>query len=391
MGQRMNYARKLIPIAVLLALAAFPLSGNDYYIGLAIKIMIYAIFALSLQLLVGGAGLISLGHAAFFGIGAYAAALLSPESEAGGLLWLLAAALGSAAIYALITGALALRTRGIYFIMVTLAFSQMAYYVFHDTDIGGGSDGIYLYFRPQMSLAGWMPFDLENPGVYYLFVLVCLALTWGFLAMLGRSPFGAALTGIRLNEQRMRAAGYSTFPYKLTAYVIGATLAGLAGFLYALKDGFVTPELLTWEQSGLVLLMVILGGMHRLGGAVLGTVTLILLQELFQSQALFGDYAKHWHLPLGLTIIALVALLPNGLAGLPAQWRERRETRPGTSAAPHSSASTVPSSVSAGTGPRADASRSRTASSSFAIASPTGTSNNAAAAQSLSIPGGPHA
>ncbi|WP_415808537.1 branched-chain amino acid ABC transporter permease [Bordetella muralis] len=388
----MNTARKLIPVAVLLVLAVFPLSGNEYYIGLAIKIMIYAIFALSLQVLVGGAGLISLGHAAFFGIGAYAAALLSPESEAGGLLWLLAAALGSAAIYALITGTLALRTRGVYFIMVTLAFSQMAYYVFHDTDIGGGSDGIYLYFRPQMSWADWMPFDLENPGVYYLFVLICLALTWGFLAMLGRSPFGAALTGIRLNEQRMRAAGYSTFPYKLTAYVIGATLAGLAGFLYALKDGFVTPELLTWEQSGLVLLMVILGGMHRLGGAVLGTVTLILLQELFQSQALFGDYAKHWHLPLGLAIIALVALLPNGLAGLPAQWREHRAARlAGASGGPHSIGSTGPSLANTNAGSRAEASTSRSANSSFAAGSPTSTSNNAAAAQSLSISGGPHA
>ena len=323
----MNHLSKLLPIVVLIALAAFPLVGDAYYIGLAIKVMIYAMFALSLQLLVGGAGLISLGHAAFFGIGAYAAALLSPESEAGGLIWLLAAALAFAGLYALITGALALRTRGVYFIMVTLAFSQMAYYVFHDTDIGGGSDGIYLYFRPQVSLAGWMPFDLDEPGTYYMFVVICLALTWGFLALLARSPFGAALTGIRLNEQRMRAAGYSTFPYKLTAYVIGATLAGLAGFLYALKDGFVTPELLTWEQSGLVLLMVILGGMHSLGGAVLGTVTLILLQELFQSQALFGDYAKHWHLPLGLTIIALVALLPNGLAGIPAQWRARRAAR----------------------------------------------------------------
>ncbi|HYG43079.1 MAG TPA: branched-chain amino acid ABC transporter permease [Bordetella sp.] len=329
----MGYASKLIPIAVLLALAAFPWLGADYYTGLVVKVMIYAIFALSLQLLVGGAGLISLGHAAFFGIGAYAAALLSPESEAAGLGWLLAAAVAGAAVYALLTGALALRTRGVYFIMVTLAFSQMAYYVFHDTDVGGGSDGIYLYFRPQLSLAGWVPFDLDAPGTYYLFVLACLALTWGFLALLRRSPFGAALAGICINEQRMRAAGYSTFPYKLTAYVVGAALAGLAGFLYALKDGFVTPELLAWEQSGLVLLMVILGGMGRLGGAVLGAAALILLQELFQSQALFGDYAKHWHLPLGLAIIALVALLPDGLAGLPAQWQASRAARR-TAAAP---------------------------------------------------------
>jgi len=318
---------RILPFAALLALAAFSFSGSDYYTGLAVKVMIYAIFALSLQLLVGGAGLVSLGHAAFFGIGAYVAALLSPESEAAGLWWLLPAALLAAAAYALVTGALALRTRGVYFIMVTLAFSQMAYYVFHDTKIGGGSDGIYLYFRPELSLGGWMPFDLSNGTTFYFFVLACLALAWGFLALLRRSPFGAALAGIRINEQRMRAAGYSTYPYKLAAYVVGATLAGLAGFLFALKDGFVTPELLAWEQSGLVLLMVILGGMGSLGGAVLGTVTMVLMQELFQSQDLFGDYARHWHLPLGIAIIALVALLPNGLAGLPAQWRERRQAR----------------------------------------------------------------
>ncbi|WP_088159467.1 branched-chain amino acid ABC transporter permease [Achromobacter xylosoxidans] len=318
---------RLLPIAALLALAAFSWSGSDYYTGLAIKIMIYGIFALSLQLLVGGAGLVSLGHAAFFGIGAYVAALLSPESEAAGLWWLLPAALLAAAAYALATGALALRTRGVYFIMVTLAFSQMAYYVFHDTKIGGGSDGIYLYFRPELSLGGWLPFDLGEARTFYFFVLACLALTWGFLALLRRSPYGAALAGIRINEQRMRAAGYSTYPYKLAAYVVGATLASLAGFLFALKDGFVTPELLAWEQSGLVLLMVILGGMGSLGGAVLGTVTLVLLQELFQSQEIFGEYARHWHLPLGLAIIALVALLPNGLAGLPAQLRQRHAAR----------------------------------------------------------------
>ncbi len=318
---------RFLPALTLLALAAFAWSGSDYYTGLAVKLMIYAIFALSLQLLVGGAGLVSLGHAAFFGIGAYTAALLSPESEAANLWWLLPAAVLAAASYAAVTGALALRTRGVYFIMVTLAFSQMAYYVFHDTDVGGGSDGIYLYFRPELSVAGWMPFDLGEDRTFYFFVLACLALVWGFLALLRRSAFGAALAGIRINEQRMRAAGYSTYPYKLTAYVVGAALASLAGFLFALKDGFVTPELLAWEQSGLVLLMVILGGMASLGGAVLGTVALVLLQELFQSQAIFGDYASHWHLPLGLAIIALVALLPDGLAGLPAQLRRRRQAR----------------------------------------------------------------
>lgn len=316
-------------VATLLALALLPWVTNDYYVGLGARIMIYALFALSLQLLVGEAGLVSLGHAAPFGIGAYAAALLSPASSAGPLLPLLAAAMGGAALYALATGVLALRTRGVYFIMVTLAFAQMAYYVFHDTKLGGGSDGAYLYFRPEPTLdgllsfragaaggPGWMPFDLADATTFHLFVLACLGLAWAFLARLRRSPFGAALAGIRINEQRMRAAGYSTFPYKLAAYTLGGALAGLAGFLFALKDGFVTPELFAWEQSGLVLLMVILGGMARPGGAVAGAAALVLMQELFQSEAVFGDYARHWQLPMGVAVILLVALLPRGLAGL---------------------------------------------------------------------------
>ena len=309
-------SRHLLPLAAVLALAAFAFTGSDYYTGLAMKIMIYGLFALSLQLLVGGVGLVSLGHAAFFGLGAYAAALLAPSSEAGSLWLLLPAALLATGLYTLVTGALVLRTRGIYFIMVTLAFAQMAYYVMHDTKLGGGSDGIYLYFRPELWLGGWLPFDLADGTTFYFFVLACLCITWVMLALIRRSPFGAALAGIRTNEQRMRAAGYSTYPYKLAAYVLAGTLAGLAGFLYALKDGFVTPELLAWEQSGLVLLMVILGGLSRQGGAVLGAAALVLLQELFQSQEIFGDYARHWHLSLGLAIIALVAWLPDGLIGL---------------------------------------------------------------------------
>ncbi|AKQ57372.1 branched-chain amino acid transport system, permease [Bordetella hinzii] len=318
-----RFARQGLPLLCLLALAAFAFVGGDYYTGLALKIMIYGIFALGLQLLVGSAGLVSLGQAAFFGLGAYAAALLSPAGSAASLWWLLPAALAAAGLYALATGALALRTKGVYFIMVTLAFSQMAYYVMHDTKLGGGSDGIYLYFRPEPAIGGWLPFDLGEARSFYFFVLGCLAAAWIFLALLRRSPFGAALTGIGINEQRMRAAGYASYPYKLAAYVIAAVLAGLAGFLYALKDGFVTPELLAWEQSALVLLMVILGGQSRQGGAVLGAAALLLLQEVFQSREIFGGFADHWHLPLGLAIIALVAWLPQGLIGLAGQFRRK--------------------------------------------------------------------
>ena len=155
-------------------------------------------------------------------------------------------------------------------------------------------------------------------------MLACLVLTYAFLAMLLRSPFGHALAGIRVNEQRMRAVGFGTYPYKLTAFVLAGVLAGLAGSLFALKDGYVNPEMLSWHQSGAVLIMIILGGLGSLRGAVLGAFAFVLLQELFQSEAVFGGYAKHWHLPLGLTIIACVALMPDGLVGLPRQLARRK-------------------------------------------------------------------
>ena len=316
---------RVLPLLVALALlAAFPLFGGKFYVDLAATIMILAIFALSLELLVGHAGLVSFGHAAFFGIAAYAVVLLSPKSAAASLLWLLPAAMLAAALAALVVGALSLRTRGIYFIMVTLAFAQMAYHVFHDTKVGGGSDGIYLYVKPALGIGSVTLLDLDGVRPFYWFTLACLAATFGFLVLVERSRFGHALAGIRANEPRMRAAGFSTYPYKLAAFTLGGALAGLAGFLYAVKDGFVNPEILAWHQSGAVLLMVILGGVGSWRGAVLGAFAFVLLKELFQSEALFGPFARHWQLALGLTIIAAVALMPRGLVGLAAQLRERR-------------------------------------------------------------------
>lgn len=306
----------LPPLLLTLVLACAPWLLNDYYLALANKILIYAIFALSLQLLVGGAGLVSLGQAAFFGIAAYATVLFSPEYEAANLFFVLPAALVCAGLYAALTGALVLRTTGIYFIMVTLAFCQMVYYVFHDTSLGGGSDGIYLYIRPEFRLGDLYTLSLDSATHFYLYSLALLALSWLFLSFLMRSTFGAALTGIRLNEQRMRAHGFHTFQYKWVAYIVAGIIAALAGNLYAMRDGYVNPELLAWEQSGLVLLMVILGGKGRLWGAIAGAVALTLLQELFQSNAIMGSWANHWHLSFGLSIIVLVALLPNGLVGL---------------------------------------------------------------------------
>jgi branched-chain amino acid transport system permease protein len=278
--------------------------------------MVLAIFALSLELLVGQTGLVCFGHAAFLGIAAYTAALLSPKDAAVSMWWLLPVSLATTALYALAVGALSLRTKGIYFIMVTLAFAQMAYYVFHDTPFGGGTDGIYLYFKPELKVLGATLVDLEQRKSFYYLVLGALAFSFGALAMLLKSRFGRVLAGIKANEQRLRAAGFATYPYKLAAFVIAAVFAGLAGFLFALKDGYVNPEMMSWHQSGAVLLMIILGGLGHLRGAVIGAIAFTLLQELFQSQAVFGSFAKHWQLMLGLTIIGFVAALPTGLMGL---------------------------------------------------------------------------
>jgi branched-chain amino acid transport system permease protein len=302
------------------ALAAWPLTAGSYGLDLVSKTMVYAILALSLELTVGTTGLVCFGQAAFFGIGAYATVLLS-KGGAPSLALLLPASIAAAGAYALAVGALSLRTGGVYFIMVTLAFAQMAYYVAHDTPLGGGSDGIYLDAKPALGKL----IDLERPLTLYYFMLAWLAAVFAFLAVLLRSPFGRALAGIRANEQRMRAAGFSTYPYKLAAFTLSGAIAGLAGFLFAAKDGFVNPEMLSWHLSGAVLIMIILGGLGHLRGALIGAFAFVLLQELFKSEAIFGAFAKHWLLGLGFTIIACVALLPHGLVGLPRQWRERLE------------------------------------------------------------------
>nr|WP_233575790.1 branched-chain amino acid ABC transporter permease [Noviherbaspirillum saxi] len=289
---------------------------SSYSQDLAVKIIIYAVFALSLELLVGTTGLVSLGHAAFFGIAAYVTGLASPEAEAGSILVLLPLAILIAGAYALVVGALSLRTKGVYFIMVTLAFAQMAYYVFHDTPIGGGSDGMYLTLRPALALGTTTLIDLDNARHLYFMALGALVFTFGLLALVQRSRFGHALAGIRVNEQRMRAAGFQTYWYKLAAFVLAGMLAALAGFLMAAKNGVVNPEMLSWHESGAVLLMIILGGLGSLRGAVIGAMAFVLLKEFYSSEAIFGDFAARWQLTLGLTMIFFVALLPKGLIGL---------------------------------------------------------------------------
>ena len=311
-----------VPAAAFLLVGLLPMVVSPYERDLVIGIAIFAIFALSLELLVGGVGLVSLGHAAFFGIGAYVTVLASGDSGAP-LPLLLALSIGIAAAYALFVGALSLRTRGVYFIMVTLAFAQMAYFVLHDTKVGGGSDGIFLYVAPVWQIAGTTIVDLGDRMQLYYAVLAALVLVYALLALLLRSRFGHALAGIRVNEQRMRAAGFSTYFYKLAAFVIAGGIAGLAGALLAAKDGAVNPELLSWHESGAVLIMLILGGIGSLRGAVLGAIAFTLLKELYRSQGLVGGLADHWQMTLGLTIIACVALMPKGLIGLGTGWRRQ--------------------------------------------------------------------
>ena len=225
----------IVPIVASIVLLALPPFLSPYLQDLVVKIAIYAVFALSLELLVGVTGLVSLGHAAFLGIGAYVTVLASGDAG-GSIADTLPLAILAAAAYALFVGALSLRTKGVYFIMVTLAFAQMAYFVFHDTKLAGGSDGLFLYVKPVLG-----GLSLDDRRTLYYTVMLALIGTYALLALLMRSRFGHALSGIRVNEQRMRAAGYPTYWYKLAAFVIAGALAGLAGFLLAVKDGTVNP------------------------------------------------------------------------------------------------------------------------------------------------------
>ncbi len=302
--------KKVALIAALALLALFPFAGATFYTELVTKVMILAIFALSLDLLVGYTGLVSFGHAAYFGVGAYALGLMAPKYEAANLWLTLPVAIIVAGFSALAVGAFVVRVKGIYFIMVTLAFAQMFYFVFHDTKFGRGSDGISMNFKPVATIGGFTPFDLSDSKHVYYFVLVAMVVVFAFLRLLLRSAFGRALQGIRTNEHRMRSLGFPVYRYKLASFTIAGALAGLAGYLSALQFGFVNPELLSWHQSGNVLLMLILGGLGSLYGAVVGAFAFVALQELFSS------VTTHWQLLLGATIVLLVIFLPGGLASV---------------------------------------------------------------------------
>jgi branched-chain amino acid transport system permease protein len=308
-------AQRLTALAILAALAIFPAFAETFYLQQFSRIMLMAIFAMSLDLLVGYAGLVSFGHAAFFGLGAYALWFLSPQYQAAGLWTSLPIAIGTAALAALAIGLLVLRAGGVYFIMATLAFAQMFYYYVTGSKWLGGSDGVYIYVKPDATLFGAKPFDLGSNLHFYYVVLALLAGTYLLLAVVLESPFGRVVRGIMSNEGRMRALGFATFRYKLATFALAGALAGMAGYFDAAQFGFVNPELFGWRMSGIVLMMVILGGMGTLYGAVLGAFALTLLEDLLSGAT------HHWLLPMGIVIILAVLLLPRGFAGLAERWR----------------------------------------------------------------------
>jgi branched-chain amino acid transport system permease protein len=289
----------------LIALVLFPLLGAKFYLQLFAKIMIMAVFAMSLDLLVGYAGLVSFGHAAFYGIGAYMLWWLSPQYAAANFWLTVPAAMAAAALAATAIGLLVLRCSGVYFIMATLAFAQMFFYFAAGSKFFGGSDGVYVYVKPATGF-----FDLGNTTQFYYLTLAALAATYLLLRGLIFTLFGRALLGIKSNEQRMRSLGFSTFGYKLAAFALAGALAGLAGYLDAAQFGFVNPDLFDWRLSGLALMMVILGGMGTLYGPIIGAFALVLLQDTL------SDATRHWLLPMGVFIILAVLFLPRGVSGL---------------------------------------------------------------------------
>ena len=310
----------------LVALAAFPFIGSDFYAQMVARMMILAIFAMSLDLLQGVTGLVSLGHAAYFGLAGYALAFLTPETEAASLWWTLPVAVAAAALAALVIGFFVVRTHGIYFIMVTMAFAQMVFYLFFDNRVLGGSDGIYVNFRPDAGL-----FDLEDKRVFYYFTLIVMVLVYAFLRRLLFSPFGRALAGIRVNEHRMRAMGFGTFRYKLAAFTLAGALAGLAGYLWGAQTGFVNPELMGFHMSAHAIMMVIVGGMGNFAGAIVGAFAFEYLLHRFKDLPAIGafDTGKHWQLWIGLFIVLVVSFAPRGLLGLLERVLRRKEARRG--------------------------------------------------------------
>ena len=319
---------KLVLGMGLVALLAFPFVGTPFYTEMVTRMMIMAIFAMSLDLLQGVTGLVSLGHAAYFGLAGYALAFLTPQGAAVSLWWTLPVAVLASGAAALVIGFFVVRTHGIYFIMVTMAFAQMVFYLFFDNKALGGSDGVYINFKPSAALWGWVPFELDNKRSMYYVTLAALLVVYGFLRRLLFSPFGRTLRGIRVNEHRMRAMGYGVFGYKLAAFTVAGALAGLAGYLWGAQSGYINPELMGFHMSAHAIMMVILGGMGNFAGAMVGAFAFEYLLHVFKDLPQVGsvNLGKHWQLWMGLFIVLLVTFAPRGILGLVEKFLKRKGT-----------------------------------------------------------------
>ncbi len=305
-----NTARhRVLTVAALAALIVFPLlmRGFDqiFYVSFGCRIMIYAIAASSLNLILGYGGMISFGHAAFIGAGAYVVGILMAEGVTSAWVsWPLGVAVS--ALFALVIGAISLRTRGVYFIMITLAFAQMMYYIFVSMKAYGGDDGLNLATRSVVGFGASLKDDLT----WYYVVLLFLAGSLYLLHRLIRSRFGRVIEAIRENESRMEAIGFPTYGYKLVCFVIAGAMAGLAGVLIANQNSFVSPNLMFWVQSGTLMIMVIMGGVGYHYGGAIGALVLLVLEEVISSYTIF------WQLWVGLILLAIVLFAPQGICGL---------------------------------------------------------------------------
>jgi branched-chain amino acid transport system permease protein len=301
--------RTVVAVALLLALVLLPvyveLSGSRFLLTLFTRIVILALAAVSLNLILGYGGMMSFGHAAYLGIGGYAVGILAHEGVFSGFVqW--PVALAASALFALVIGALSLRTRGVYFIMITLAFAQMAYYVVAGLARYGGDDGLTIYKRSEFVA----PIDLSNKVQFYY---VCLALLFASIYLVWRivnSRFGMAIQGARSNDMRMRAIGFPTYRYKLTCFVIAGTLCGLSGALLANHTDFVSPAMMYWTRSGDLIIMVVLGGMGSTFGPLFGTIALLLLEEVL------SGITEYWQIILGPMLLLVVLFARGGVDGL---------------------------------------------------------------------------
>ncbi|HXE88788.1 MAG TPA: branched-chain amino acid ABC transporter permease [Hyphomicrobiaceae bacterium] len=306
--------RNLAVAAIIVLLALVPVytrgTGNPYLLSLFTRIVILAMAAVSLNLIMGFGGMVSFGHAAYIGIGGYTVGILAHEGMASGLVqWPLAIAVS--ALFALVIGAFSLRTRGVYFIMITLAFAQMVYYVGVGLERYGGDDGLTIYRRSQFG--GLL--NLADKTVFYYLCLALLLVTAYVVWRLVNSRFGLVIQGSRSNDRRMRAIGFPTFRYKLACFVIAGTICGLAGALLANHTEFISPAMMHWTRSGDLIIMAVLGGMGSVLGPVIGALALLLLEE-----ALPG-VTEYWQIILGPLLLAVVLFARGGLDGMLASLR----------------------------------------------------------------------